>query len=156
MRIHTYLCQGVIEAAALDAGVSFERLTLHGSKSRAHAFDVLLSGNGVTGGQWGNSGTNGAGPYKAATWDEWGIFIAAVFAADPTASMTYYDDAADFHYQTDDRFRDLTPAGQHIRHRWSWLRSITGESFDECQCGAVRRRGHLADYLAREGGNVLA
>lgn len=151
MRIHTYLCKGMIEAAALKAGVGFERLTLHGSKSRTHAFDVLLSGNGVTGGAWGNSGTNGAAAYKSATWDEWGIFLGYVFDADPTATAATYHDADDFHWQTGHRFHGLAPADQHIRHRWTY----TNGPGHHCKCGAARRFDHVADYSAREGGNVF-
>lgn len=157
MRIHTSLNTASLYRAADLANVTFGKsLAEHGSRTHVRAFEVQLSGNGITGGQWGNSGKDGAAPYKAATWDEWGIFLGAVFRWDESAKATYYDDAADFHYQTGDRFLTLKVADQHLRHKWGWRKSITGESFDYCDCGAERRRGHLSEYLAREGGNVFA
>jgi len=157
MRIHTSLTDAQVRSLR-PVSVTFERLTSHGSRSHVRAFDVLLAGSGNTGGQWGNSGKDGAAPYKAATWDEWGIFLGALFDADPAAKATYYHDGADFHWQTGDRFRDgaLTLAGQHLRHKWGHRRTLTGQHEQHCQCGAVVRRGHLADYEAREGGNVFA
>lgn len=156
MRIHTsHLSDSDIIRAGRAAGVTFERLEARGSKSRIRAFDVLLAGSGVTGGQWGNSGKDGAAPYKAATWDEWGIFLGALFAADPAAKCSYYHDAADFHWQTGGRFQELTPARQHIRHKWEYVQTLTGRTQHVCACTAVRRPGHLADHEAREGGNVF-
>jgi hypothetical protein len=132
MRIHTNLHRDSFQTAARTAGVDFERLTEHGSRSAARAFDVILTGHGVTGGQWGNSGTNGAAPYKTATWDEWGIFLNAIFQADPGARTRDYDSAEDFHTVTGGRFETLTPAEQHLRHRWT----PDGNYGADCKCGA--------------------
>jgi hypothetical protein len=144
MKIHTSLSQESIYRAARLAGVDFERLNEHGSRSHPHAFDVILSGSGTTGGQWGNSGKDGAAPYKAATWDEWGIFLAAVFGADETAKATYYESADDFHWQTGGRFRMLRRDSQHLRHKWSFQgECVTGAYWvHECKCGAVKRMGN--------------
>lgn len=140
MRIHTRLEARSVRIAAHAAGVTFARMTEHGSRKSTRAFDVILEGHGRT--KWGNSGTHGAASYTAATWDEWGIFLGRVFDYDPAANATYYRDADDFHWQTGERFKTLTPAQQHTRHTWNWNGDcVTGSySVHECKCGAIMRR----------------
>ncbi|MEU7814109.1 hypothetical protein [Pseudonocardia sp. NPDC049154] len=78
----------------------------------------------------------------AATWDEWGIFLAEVFRRDPGATIpTAYRSADYFHWATADRFRELRVEDQHIRHRWDgYGRSITGAfQVRDCKCGARMR-----------------
>jgi len=48
----------------------------------------------------GNYGASQDFLSHAATWHEWGYFLAALFAADGWLSTTYYKDAADFAIQT--------------------------------------------------------
>lgn len=144
MRIHsnTLTERDAYDAAAL-AGVGFHRLSTHGSRSRAHALDVVLEGSGRTGGAWGNSGNAGAGSYVAATWDEWGIFLGELFRRDPDAHVPgIYHDGEHYRWVTGARFDALTPADQHKRHRWdAHGRSITGAYYvSECKCGAIQRR----------------
>lgn len=149
MRIHTDKLDTDMRAfreARELASVGIERLTLHGSQSRARAFDFLLSGNGRTGEQYGNSGNYGATQYKAATWDEWGIFLNHLFDVDPDARVAkVYEGAEHFHWVTGDRYRTLTPADQHVRHNWlsgdAGGRSATGSyHVQSCKCGAIVRR----------------
>lgn len=49
-----------------------------------------------------NSGNRGAGTYPAATYDEWGEFLAALFELDPTAKTdgAGYNGRDDFHVKT--------------------------------------------------------
>jgi hypothetical protein len=47
-----------------------------------------------------NSGTHGAGNAWAATWDEWGFFMAEVFARDASAMFGPYEGADDFGNKT--------------------------------------------------------
>ncbi len=75
MRIHsdTITTQN-IAAAASYARVGIEVLTEHGSRSRAKAFEVQLSGSSsyrAQGGWW-----------LAATWDEWGNFLHFLYGVD--------------------------------------------------------------------------
>ncbi len=58
-----------------------------------------------------NTGTNGAASYDrgysgnlAASWTEWGWFLARVFEEDPDARCGDYKGAEDFHAQTHGRF----------------------------------------------------
>lgn len=121
MRLHTNKIDAThLHEATLNLpGVSVQ-WTMHGSRSHARAFEVSLTGNGQTGGQWGNT------DQKSATWDEWGTFLAALYEIDPdalwgTAKNPVYRDAADFHFQTCDRFSEPgegLPADTHKRHNW--------------------------------------
>ena len=113
MRIHSDTLTSGDLYRALDLsgvfseGVWIEDFSRHGSHSRDHAFEVRLAAepgadrNGKTRlarntGQYGAA----AEPFKAATYDEWGYWIAAVFSYDPNAKMSYYDDAEDFARKT--------------------------------------------------------
>lgn len=56
-----------------------------------------------------NSGTSGAQSWEgqvAASWAEWGWFLARVFEVDPDARCGDYRSADDFHAQTGERFRE--------------------------------------------------
>jgi hypothetical protein len=94
-------------AESLDQGVYLE---LHGpmkSRKRARRFVVKLSADPGydrwgTKRRWANSGTRGAATpnngyagepigEKATTFDEWGVFIAALFDRDPGAIVGQYD-----------------------------------------------------------------
>lgn len=136
MRIHTNLCRGMIDIAAKAAGVNFERCTLHGSRSRDHAFDVILSGNS---GRRANFG----GDWEAASWDQWGIFLGFIFENDPDAVCWAYKDADDFHWQTGDRFRTLLNAKDATRfHKWGLGEYDGRSSTSRCKhdgCTAIRR-----------------
>lgn len=149
MRIHTNLDFGDLVDAARHAGVTIARSSKHGSRSRAHAFEVNLSGSGRHGGQWGN------GQGRSATWDEWGIFLAELFRRDPELNVgKVYPNEEAFHWVTVDRYRTLTPAGQHIQHKWSHdvQRAATGGYLiHTCKCGAsLRSPAHgytVADFV---------
>lgn len=95
MRIHTDNDLS-LSLAARTAGVSLAYVKQHGSKSRARAYEVAL---------------NGSSPYqcahrtaesgdKAATWDEWGIFLDALFDQDPHLIAGPYKGRNDFLDQT--------------------------------------------------------
>jgi hypothetical protein len=77
-------------------GFGRTRCGYEGSRSRARGFVVRLSGSHKV-------STRGL-PDKAATYDEWGNFLAAIFALDPRAICGGYDGRDDFIVQTDGRF----------------------------------------------------
>jgi len=134
MRIHTALNGSDVTAAARMAGVQFERCSLHKSRTHTRAYDVILSGSNT---RRRNTGTS---PYRtddyAATWDEWGIFLAELFRRDPQIKCAYYRDAADFHWQTGNRFKTLRLVDQHRTHNWSYSMTLQARG---CACGAVMR-----------------
>jgi hypothetical protein len=117
VRIHSdTLTREQLERAADKAGVQVEKATAQGSRSRAGSWDVFLTGHGQTGGQWGN--TSGA---KTASWDEWGMFLAALYDEfDPKLSCRPYPVRDRFDTLTCYRFDDLTPDQACHRHRWQY------------------------------------
>ena len=97
MRLHTdRLFMGDIYAALADersagriaGSVTFKIITQHESKSHKRAFEVQLESSGKLPGDGrraGNSGSYGAMGYEsgyAATHDEWGWFLAALYRKD--------------------------------------------------------------------------
>ena len=142
MRIHTNNPDDVLDAIHGTTrkmhGVS-ANITEHGSRSRKGAIELKLSG---TSNRRVNAGTarnidRFNLPY-AATWDEWGVVLGAVFGADPDARCDYYEDADDFHYKTGGRFSAGTlPEDTHQDHRWEFV--APGE-FACTTCTAVMRR----------------
>jgi hypothetical protein len=145
MRLHTNtITSRDLYAAAAAAGVRFGRLEEHGSRSRARAWDFTLTGSSPyrpnPGGRWARDDYDPGA--HAATWDEWGIFLAHLFDVDPDAHATgNYQSREHFRWCTGGRFDTLTPAGQHHRHRWEYTgESVTGSyAVHECECGAVHR-----------------
>jgi formylmethanofuran dehydrogenase subunit B len=104
MRIHgNTITDADLNEAAVKAGVDLERRTRHGSKSRDHAYDVILSGSNT---RWANPGSSSRRNYfKAATWDEWGWFLAHLFEVDPRLTVPrVYADAWDFHRKTGGKY----------------------------------------------------
>ena len=104
MRIHTStLTTADIYNAARHARVDVVDLTEHGSRSHDHAFNVKLEGESRRRPNGGASGKGYATGY-AATWDQWGVFLAILFDVDPTLVTPYYADRQAFHRHTDGRF----------------------------------------------------
>lgn len=148
MRFHGNFTSTDLDTAARIAGVTFHSRTEHGSRSRTRAWNVRLEGSGGR----TNTGMYGAGDYNGATWDEWGAFIAALYAIDPDMHTTAYASRDAFHWQTGDRFRTPgVPANTHPRHRWGVSEpSMTGTyRVTTCtKCGAITRRARSAADLA--------
>lgn len=148
MRIHANtLTPAHLQDAAARAGVRVH-WTRHGSRSRAYAYGITLEGSGAN----TNTGRYGASDTPGATWDEWGIFLAAVFTHDPTVTIPrVYVNADHFAWATGNRYADLVPGGQHRRHRWDYSGdSVTGSYYvNACKgCGAIRRGLHAVDQVA--------
>jgi hypothetical protein len=140
MRIHTCgaITEDDIRHAAARAAVTFETLTQHGSRKQHTAYNVKLLGSSP---YRPNSGHRGAdGDAHAATWDEWGIFLAWLYSLDPFMATPYDQSADHFHWRTDRRFVYLHRVEQHRRHKWEpnmYPRACYSEQF--CECGARNR-----------------
>ncbi len=137
MRIHSdTLRVSDLNEAARIARVDME-FTTHGSRKRDHAFNVNLTGESRRRPNGGNRGANSDA--YAATWDQWGVFIAALFDVGPNASMTYYDGEQDFNYRTASRFTGVGfwPADAHGDHRFKY----DGIPYEQSctKCSAVQR-----------------
>jgi hypothetical protein len=116
MRIHTSdaITNGTLYVARRAASkigqgwVDFHRANLYDSRSHDRAWDVVLASDGTVNRRRVNSGARGDRPRPyAATWDQWGVVFAHIFAADPGAKCYAYDGAADFHDKTGGRFTDF-------------------------------------------------
>lgn len=107
-----------------------------GSRSRAKAFEFSLTGSSSYQRNFGAGG-------QAATWDEWGMFLAFLFQVDPNAhcGKHSYQCQEHFNWMTGNRFDNLTPQKQHKRHRWGMADASATKvySVSECSCGAIQR-----------------
>lgn len=128
MRFHTdSLTPHDVEAACIAAGVTLADTSVKGSRSRKYAREIKLYGT--------SSYRTMDGTGSAATWDEWGIFIAELFRRDPNMTVPgTYESASVFHMITGGRFHELTALTQHRKHNWTY---IHGSSYHECECSAV-------------------
>lgn len=135
MRIHSDSIDVLeIRKAARIAGVGFTRFDLKGSRKRAQAYDVILTGDSPR--------RQNQGEDMAATWDQWGHFLGMLFGLDAAMVTPYYENADHFHWMTGGRFRDFDRADDHVKgHRWQHSgESVTGAyHVSECACGAVQR-----------------
>lgn len=160
MRIHLNLTapevDHLLDAARRAAGVQFERKSHHGSQSHTMAVDVILSGDAP-------HRINSRDTYaeNAASWDQWGIFLAVIYAADPTAKSWAYDDAQDFHEQTGNRFNASAPDAirvdsmsspqyQRTSHKWK----LDREAFNDHPSSIVyscvnKRHGECTAVMTR-------
>lgn len=119
MRIHSdILCTGDFYDAARAAGVTNNHVSMHNSRSRDRAFDFSLRGDSA---RYPMGGDDGSG--KAATWDQWGIFLSVLFARDPKATITkVYDGIAEFERKTFHRFSEGdVPVDMHGDHKWEFF-----------------------------------
>jgi hypothetical protein len=144
MRLHTNLItRHDLSAAARATGVILRDVTEHGSRSHDHAFNFYLEGDS-------NHQSNGR-DHKAATWDQWGMFIANLYRVDYQATFgpakTGYRDASDFHWQTGERFKGYVLPNSHRQHKWVYdyqnARPLGGVTQHYCNgegCSAIMRR----------------
>ena len=91
-------------AGLIDPAVGFEMLEDKGSRSHSHAFEVQLGWYGEKikgdGRRYKNSGKNGSDTVYAATYDEWGEFIADLMDRDHDAVFGTYKGYQGFHEAT--------------------------------------------------------
>lgn len=107
MRIHSDVLTYVDMARAATSveahtgsTVDFLRFDRHGSRKRSRAFEIQLRSDGRL---THRHTMNDCNAY-AATWDQWGWFIAHLFSVDPDAIVGPYNGLDDFNWQTDDKF----------------------------------------------------
>lgn len=117
MRIHSdTLSPEDIYAAARTAGCTVESLSQHGSTARGRAFDLILAGHGKRGGQYGGL------DHRAGSWDDYGIFLAALYRSDAfmlvgSPGRPVYEGRSDFDDATAYRYQHLTPDQAHHAHK---------------------------------------
>ena len=119
MRIHSDTLTSLDIYRATDnlPGV-YAEVSPRGSRSHANAYEVRLTGNSTRRTMDGRD--------QAATWDEWGVFFAAIFDVDPAAvagsvKSPNYRSGAHYHAVTRYRFdADGLPSDTHQDHRWDF------------------------------------
>lgn len=139
MRIHSdVLTPELVEKATHARGMKgvAASVSVHGSRSRKGALEVKLTGTSARRPNGGTSNPKTADGY-AATWDEWGMFLAHLLEKDPDAIAGPYEGESDFHWQTDWRFEALTAPYQHPNHKWEY--SGIPREFNCTFCEAVKR-----------------
>ena len=115
MRIHTDLItERDIHVATNAAGMRnvFADVTQRGSRSRERSFDVKLTGNSTrkTNPGWANGERE-----QAATWDEWGMFIHALYEIDPEAVI-------DMRIRI---YRNMDKVRARVERLWAYLKDHT-------------------------------
>jgi hypothetical protein len=107
MRIHTsVLREDSLNRLDLPEDVRLTVLSEHGSRFLARAYEVALRGVGSRHTRRPNTGITGAKSDEyAATYDDWGYFLASLYLRDSSAVAGPYKNATDFHRQTKDAYR---------------------------------------------------
>ena len=136
MRIHAdRLTRLDFRDAAQTAGVTIEKLSEHGSRSRTRAFDVTLSGDSKR-----RPNRDHASDEFAATWDQWGTFLAYLFYEDGSVTIpSAYKSEAEFHTATARRFFDVysTPSDMHGDHTFRYAGVPRSQSCTKCTATKV-------------------
>ena len=112
MRIHSDIIKREDLYNALPNRHLYLRATEHGSRSRAYAFECGLEYLGPKNAKhkyWKNSGKCGAANVLAATYDEWGEWLLALFEIDPDAICGNYRGVRDFHDKTHGKYSEACP-----------------------------------------------
>lgn len=112
MRIHTNRANyDTIAAATVYASgkgqgrVFIDEASSHGSKSHNGAYEVKLVGDGSHSKRLINSGKHGAGEEYAPTWDQWGWFLAYLYASEPGIKCAgWYNGATEFLVKTGGKY----------------------------------------------------
>lgn len=146
MKIHTSdpfgVARAIYAATAPLPGV-YADTDVVGSRSHNGAVNLKLEG---TSNRRQNAGTSRSVDRfdmpHAATWDEWGVVLAAVFATDPKAiagsvKHPIYKGAEHYHTVTGDRFREGLPEDTHQNHRWDYSPERLTRSCTHNGCSAT-------------------
>jgi hypothetical protein len=106
MKIYSSVLTGEDIRGAVPHGTGLEEMTSQPKpRLAARAWNVLLNHPGRT--RPFATGTHGAGGVGAATYDDYGHFLAPLFERDPdmrVRGQISYDGSADFHARTEGRF----------------------------------------------------
>lgn len=98
-----------------------------GSRSRKNAFEVHLEGDGSVSKRKPNDRGNSDRQY-AATWSQWGWFLAALYEIDPEMKCAYYADLEDYNIKTDNAFADVTKIDPRTKNpNWRFRRNYWTE-----------------------------
>jgi hypothetical protein len=93
-----------VRDATGDALYVGDAITIPRARVRRNGFNVRLTNFDSRRAR--NTGTHGGarGDDPAASWDDYGRWIARLFVRDPSARIAHYDGAADFHAKTNNKY----------------------------------------------------
>lgn len=114
MKIYSnHLTKSDLYQCADIAGVLLDDIeTIQRPRIAASGWNVWLNGSSPHAAQHGG---------KAATWNEWGEFIYALFQRDPHARIGIYNTEADFYAMTLDQRERARRNGNEATHSAPWL-----------------------------------
>lgn len=129
MKIHTdRLTESDVYAATNAAGMRnvYADVLEKGSRSRKRALEVKLVGNSNRAVNAGTSryAARGRDADRAATFDEWGMFINALYLTDPDAIVGPYQSKDHFERVTRHRYDELTAPYAHGNHQWQTINGV--------------------------------
>lgn len=118
MKLHTNIItqpavyralNSAILAGRISEDIYFVKLDPSPSRSRHYGYEIQLGTDDKTSGptrsrHFKNRGNAGADSVYAATYAEWGWFIAELFVIDPAAVFGSYRGVASFNEQTENKF----------------------------------------------------
>jgi hypothetical protein len=155
MKIHTVLTGENLRdlldqtkaGGQVTADVFFTQLEYQASRSRPNGYLVQLG----TYSQWSlrngrsrhfkNTGNSGADSIWAATWDEWGWFLARVFATDPGAIAGHWKSKEMFMEVTKGTFALSTDAEQPLTYAYLASLAVMPDSrHDDVNMGDVHEK----------------
>ena len=152
MRIHTNLTELELYCALDGAGDIGLDCMRHGSRKRPHAFEVTLTGCGARHTRRKNHGAHGAGDEFAATWSDWGRWLASLYERDPALVCPHYTDAEDFHSKTFYLFNTMGMDDNEPARLANTVRELVATTDYLTRTGAIdivaRRRG-LPQYIVK-------
>lgn len=168
--VHEYRARTAKKRASITPIHNVE-LTEHRSQTHPRAFEVKFSGDSTRGPNSGQYGMDNYG--KAATWDQWGLFLSALYEVDTAArvggaKLPIYADAEHFHWTTANRYRGAQDndgtrrvdastgtfmtagLGYHRQHKWQSVGklAVCDAWVSQCACGATLRRADYGTYCA--------
>jgi hypothetical protein len=91
------------------------------TRKRARGWEVHLEGLGARHTRKRNSGNYGAGHEMAATWDDHGVWMAALYEIDPLAQIACYSDRDNFYESTEHEMTWRRDARRGVRAEAPWL-----------------------------------
>lgn len=89
MKVYSDVLTGPDLLRAVPRGCQLELVTIRSPRVRARGWVVRLSRPSSR--RHFNTGQYGAGDFGAASWDDHGVWMAALFAIDPSARLAHWD-----------------------------------------------------------------
>lgn len=87
---------------AVPRGCTLDLAPIAHARVRRYGWTARMLRPGGT--RWTNTGQYGAGNERAASYDDHGVWMAALYALDPNARISWWKNADDFHAGTEGKY----------------------------------------------------